>query len=80
MTFGRRLQVERCERGFSQASLAGAAGLHRTEISLLERGLRDPRLETLVLLSRALGDVTPGEMVEWGADDVPLRSPRRYAR
>jgi transcriptional regulator with XRE-family HTH domain len=76
MSFGRRLQLERCERGFTQAGLAKAAGLHRTEISLLERNLRDPLLETLVRLSRALGDVTPGELVEWGAADVPLRTPR----
>ena len=62
--FGRALRTARIRRGLSQEQLADAAGLHRTHISLLERGLREPRLGTLVLLSRCLG-VSPGEMSEW---------------
>jgi DNA-binding XRE family transcriptional regulator len=37
--------------GRSQAIAAEQAGLHRTEISLLERGLRMPRLDTIVQLA-----------------------------
>ena len=42
------------ESRLSQEALAEACDLHRTEISLLERCKRSPRLETLVILSRGL--------------------------
>ena len=38
----------------SQEQLGYACGLHRTEISLLERAAREPRLTTIVRLSRGL--------------------------
>jgi hypothetical protein len=38
--------------------------LHRTEISLLERCKRSPRLETIVLLSRGLGLAAPSELLQ----------------
>jgi transcriptional regulator with XRE-family HTH domain len=41
--------------------------MHRTEISLLERGARDPRLSTVVRLARALG-TDAAELVDSGAD------------
>lgn len=52
--FAYNLRSERQRRGLSQEALGFACGLHRTEISLLERGGRDPRLDTLVRLARAL--------------------------
>jgi transcriptional regulator with XRE-family HTH domain len=42
----------------SQQELGDRCDLHRTEISLLERGGREPRLGTIVKLAGAL-DVTP---------------------
>jgi transcriptional regulator with XRE-family HTH domain len=42
--------------------LADRCGLHRTEISLLERAGREPRLTTIVRLARAL-DVEPVELL-----------------
>jgi len=39
----------------SQEVLANAAGLHRTHISLIERGERSARLETIYRLAKALG-------------------------
>jgi transcriptional regulator with XRE-family HTH domain len=62
MSFGEVLLRARLDRGLSQDALAAAAELHHTHISLLERGRRDPTLETLVRLARALG-LTPGELV-----------------
>jgi transcriptional regulator with XRE-family HTH domain len=47
----RRLRKERC---WSQEMLAHFAGLHPTEVSRLERGLREPRLRTIVQVARAL--------------------------
>jgi len=37
-------------------------GLHRTEISLLERAQREPRLSTIVRLARGL-EVRPSELL-----------------
>jgi transcriptional regulator with XRE-family HTH domain len=53
--FGDCLRARRLEAGLSQERLAFASGLHRTEISLLERGARDPRLSTISRLAQALG-------------------------
>jgi transcriptional regulator with XRE-family HTH domain len=44
----------------SQEQLAVLAGLHRTEVSMLERSVRLPRIDTVVKLAGAL-EVEPGE-------------------
>jgi transcriptional regulator with XRE-family HTH domain len=51
---GQNLRDHRERAGLSQEELAELCDLDRTEISLLERGLRFPRLDTLVRLSRGL--------------------------
>jgi len=60
--FGPVLRRVRTERGLTQEQLAEVSGLHRTEISLLERSQRKPLLETVVALCRGLG-VTPAELL-----------------
>jgi transcriptional regulator with XRE-family HTH domain len=65
--FGRNLKRERERVGVSQEELGLSAELHRTEISQLERGLRTPRIDTLVKLAGSL-DVDPEDLlkgVEW---------------
>ena len=52
--FGENLLRIRQARKLSQENLAERAGIHRTQISLLEGGRRQPRLETLVRLAGAL--------------------------
>lgn len=52
--FGAALAFERGRRCLSMSELARIAGTHASEISRLERGLRDPRLSTIVRLARAL--------------------------
>jgi transcriptional regulator with XRE-family HTH domain len=52
--FADNLRQQRLQQGLSQEALGHAAGLHRTEISLLERARRDPRLTTISRLARAL--------------------------
>jgi transcriptional regulator with XRE-family HTH domain len=52
--FGTNLQRYRRRAGLSQEKLAYLAVLHRSEISLLERGRREPRLGTIVKLASAL--------------------------
>ncbi len=61
--FARNLRVERKTQSLSQERLAYRAKIHRTEISMLERGLRDPRLSTIVRLARALG-IAPAALLE----------------
>ena len=52
--FGRSLFHARRHAGFSQEELARLTSLHRTEISLIERGQRLPRADTLFKLTSAL--------------------------
>ena len=60
--FATNLRRHRKELGVSQEELGDLADLHRTEISLLERAERDPRLTTVVKLARVL-NVTPSELI-----------------
>ncbi len=52
---GDELRKARKAAGLSQERLASLAGLHRTYISLLERGLRSPTVDVLLRLCRAMG-------------------------
>ena len=60
--FARNLRKRRVEARLSQEQLANVCGLHRTEISLLERGIRDVRLSTIVRLARGLR-IAPAELL-----------------
>jgi transcriptional regulator with XRE-family HTH domain len=60
--FGRNLRACRMRALFTQEALAARASLHRTEIGLLERGARVPRIDTLLHLAAALA-VEPGELL-----------------
>ncbi len=76
--FGRNLARCRERAGLSQEELGYRAQVHRTEVSLLERGARTPRADTIVRLAGSLPapvgellaglDWTPGrvEVVEGG--------------
>ena len=61
--FALNLRRVRTERGLSQEALGVLCGLHRTEISLLERAGREPRLMTVVRIARAL-KVPPAELLD----------------
>lgn len=52
--FGLIVRDRRLKRGLSQERLADMAGLHRTYVSLLERGLRTPSLYVIAKLAEAL--------------------------
>ena len=60
--FGEKVRALRLKRGLSQEALAHAAGLHRTHISLIERGRRSVRLETIEALAQAL-QVQPSRLM-----------------
>jgi transcriptional regulator with XRE-family HTH domain len=61
--FAENLRQARDSAGLSQEALADACDLHRTEISLLERSKRSPRLETIVILAQGLGLADACELV-----------------
>ncbi len=60
--FGQVLQETRKSRGLSQEELGFEANYHRTYISQLERGQKNPSLKAIFRLARALG-VKPSEMI-----------------
>lgn len=51
---GERIRELRKQRGLNQEEISYRAGLHRTEISQLERGLRLPRVDTLIKVAASL--------------------------
>ncbi len=53
-SFGRVLRVLRQQKGLSQEELGFESGYHRTYVSLLERGLKSPSLQTIFNISKAL--------------------------
>lgn len=52
---GRNLKRLRLEKGWSQEELADQAGLHRTYVSGVERGVRNPTITIVAALAKALG-------------------------
>lgn len=86
--FGRNLARRRRLAGLSQQALGELAGMDRSEIAAIERGLRLPRLDTVLKVSAGVGASTcellaelprwrPGRHVEGGfdlgGDSVPGR-------
>ena len=59
----RNLRELRLKRGWSQEAFAFEAGIHRTYVSDLERGARNPTIEVVDRLARTLG-VPPGELLD----------------
>jgi transcriptional regulator with XRE-family HTH domain len=57
------LQRLRAEKGWSQEELADRSGLHRTYISGVERGVRNPTITVVERIAAAL-DVGCGELLD----------------
>lgn len=53
----------RKERGLSQEAFADHAGIHRTYISDIERGARNPTVVVVEKIAKALG-VKPGALLD----------------
>jgi transcriptional regulator with XRE-family HTH domain len=71
---GENLARHRKQADLSQEALGFLADLHRTEIGMLERGTRLPRIDTLLKLAGAL-EIEPGRLLD-GMDWRPA-IPRR---
>jgi len=72
--FGDNLIKARKEADISQDELSARASVHRTEISQLERGLRIPRIDTLIKLAASL-EASPEELltgIVWESGNVRL--------
>ncbi|WP_221715633.1 helix-turn-helix domain-containing protein [Sphingobium xanthum] len=52
---GRNLRRLRTERGWSQEEFADRAGIHRTYVSDIERGARNPTITVVEKLATPLG-------------------------
>ncbi len=63
VTVGKVLQSCREEKGMSQELVSGLAGIGRTHLSAIERGVRKPTLETFYRISEAM-DVRPSTLLE----------------
>ncbi len=68
---GDRMRDLRKKQGFSQEAFADHCGMHRTAVSLIERGRRVPSLITLVTISRGFG-ISVSELLR-GVDKVAKR-------
>lgn len=77
--FAENAVLARDRAGLSQARAAARSGLHVTQISLLERGLRLPRLDTIVKLASAFG-IEPCVLLEGMNWRLPVKGRGRYAR
>lgn len=65
--FAANVRRQRRQSGLSQEAVGFRAELHRTQIGLLERGARMPRIDTLIKLAVAL-DCDPVDLIagiEW---------------
>ena len=52
---GRRIKAARKKKGLTQEQLAEMADLSATHISVIERGVKVPRLDAFVAIANALG-------------------------
>lgn len=59
---GKVIQQCREQKKFSQELVSGLAGIGRTHLSAIERGVRKPTLETFYRISEALG-MRPSELM-----------------
>lgn len=61
-SLGNRIRAFRESRGMTQEEVAGAAGISVKHVSVLERGIKEPRLSTIVNVAEAL-KVTPNDLL-----------------
>jgi transcriptional regulator with XRE-family HTH domain len=64
---GHNVRLLRTREGWSQEDYADRAGIHRTYVSDIERGARNPTITVVEKLAVALG-VTAGELLAGSSD------------
>jgi transcriptional regulator with XRE-family HTH domain len=63
LALGDRIRELREAKHWSQEAFADICGLHRTAVGFLERAERNPRLDTLLTISKGLG-ITVSELLQ----------------
>jgi transcriptional regulator with XRE-family HTH domain len=76
----RNLRKLRVERGLSQDALAVDAGLDRSYVGRIERGLENPTVDTLDRFAKALGVAAAEFLLVPEKDEGPLPTLRRGRR
>lgn len=77
--FGQVIRRRRLEMGLGQEALADKATLHRTHVSLIERGLRMPTLGVIKKLADALETSMAALMKELESAEEIESPPRKKA-
>jgi transcriptional regulator with XRE-family HTH domain len=67
--FGKKVRQLRRAMGLSQEELAFRAGVHRNYLGGIERGERNPALDNIAAIARALG-VDPSELLRFERDEL----------
>jgi transcriptional regulator with XRE-family HTH domain len=73
--FGNVIRQRRQKLDLGQEALADKAGLHRTHVSLLERGKRMPSLQVIKKLAAALETTMASLIQELESEPKPRRTP-----
>ena len=76
--FGEVLRRYRSEKNISQEELAFKAGVDRTFVSRLERGIRQPTITTLIGLGQALGVPAADFMRDTEDEYLRQQTEKRY--
>ena len=63
IALGNRIRELREAKHWSQEEFADLCGIHHTAVGFLERAERNPRLDTLLTMSKGLG-ITVSELLE----------------
>lgn len=71
MSTGERIKALRREKGLSQVELAARAGIAVNSLRLYEAGKREPKVDAITKLAKALG-VTKQELLGWSREPDEL--------
>ena len=77
VAFGHVIRELRNQQNISQEKLALISDMDRTFISLLERGLRQPSLKSILRLSESL-KIRPGELIDLVVEKLPQMTRATY--
>jgi len=67
LLLGKNVKRYREELGISQERLAELSGLHRTYISGIERGVRNPTITVVAILAKAL-NISVSSLLDRGSE------------
>ena len=77
VAFGHVIRELRNQQNISQEKLALISDMDRTFISLLERGLRQPSLKSILRLSESL-KIRPGDLIDRVMEKLPQKTKATY--